>query len=65
MILCLKESRVDYRMALTLFLSNAPIIPFDDKATVVYGDVRAKLESRGTPIDPTPSEFSPQIVNKT
>lgn len=48
-----KSQAVDKnRMALTLFLSNIPIIPFDDKAAEVYGDVRAKLESKGTPIGP-------------
>lgn len=48
-----KSQAVDKnRMALTLFLSNIPIIPFDDKAAEGYGDVRAKLESKGTPIGP-------------
>lgn len=40
------------RMALTLFLSNIAIMPFDSKAAEEYGKVRAKLESRGTPIGP-------------
>ena len=48
-----KSQAVDRnRLALTLFLSNIPIIPFDDKAAEVYGDIRAKLEGKGTPIGP-------------
>ncbi len=48
-----KSQAVDKnRMALTLFLSNIPIIPFDDKAAEAYGDIRVKLESKGTPIGP-------------
>lgn len=48
-----KSQAVDKnRMALTLFLSNISIIPFGDKAAEMYGEVRAKLESKGTPIGP-------------
>lgn len=48
-----KSQAVDRnRLALTLFLSIIPIIPFDDKAAEVYGDIRAKLEGKGTPIGP-------------
>ena len=36
--------------ALQLFLAPLAILPFDDAAAVHYGSMRAKLESKGTPI---------------
>ena len=38
--------------ALSAFLSNIDILPFDDRAAVDYGDIRASLEKKGTPIGP-------------
>lgn len=38
--------------ALSAFLSNIDILPFDDRAAVEYGDIRASLEKKGTPIGP-------------
>ena len=38
--------------ALSAFLSNIDILPFDDRASVEYGDIRASLEKKGTPIGP-------------
>lgn len=38
------------QLALAAFLSNIAVLPFDDKAAVEYGDIRAGLEKKGTPI---------------
>ena len=40
------------RIALTLFLSEIQIVPFDDLAAQVYGVVRAELQKKGTSIGP-------------
>ena len=38
------------RIALMLLLSNIEIVKFDDRAASEYGDIRADLEKKGTPI---------------
>ena len=38
--------------ALDHFLSPFEVLPFDERVGAVYGEVRAKLERRGTPIGP-------------
>jgi len=38
------------RQALEMFLAPLSILPFDAAAVWVYGDLRADLERRGTPI---------------
>ena len=38
------------QMALMAFLSCIKIMPFDDRAAVEYGAIRADLEKKGTPI---------------
>jgi len=38
------------RQALEMFLAPLTVLPFDDAAVWVYGDLRADLERRGTPI---------------
>lgn len=46
-----KSSRPEKnQFALLSFLSNIAVLPFDDKAAVEYGDIRADLERKGTPI---------------
>ncbi|GBU15656.1 ribonuclease VapC [Polaromonas sp.] len=40
------------RQALEMFLAPLTILPFDAAAVWVYGDLRADLERRGTPIGP-------------
>ena len=40
------------RSALERFLTPLEILPFDDAASHHYGDIRAELERRGTPIGP-------------
>ena len=38
------------QLALTLFLANIEVVPFDDDAAVEYGRIRADLKRKGTPI---------------
>jgi tRNA(fMet)-specific endonuclease VapC len=38
------------QLALTLFLANIDVVPFDDAAAVEYGRIRADLRRKGTPI---------------
>ncbi len=40
------------RMALALFLSAFEVIGFDSNAAIEFGDIRASLERKGTPIGP-------------
>lgn len=40
------------QLALAMFLSNIAVLPFEDNAAVEYGDIRAGLEKKGTPIGP-------------
>ena len=46
------QAKEKNRIALTLFLSEIQIVPFDDLAAQVYGVVRAELQKKGTPIGP-------------
>ena len=45
-----KSDSARNRQALEMFLAPLIILPFDTAAVWVYGDLRANLESRGTPI---------------
>ncbi|MBK5963116.1 VapC toxin family PIN domain ribonuclease [Thiocystis minor] len=45
-----KSGSARNRQALEMFLAPLEILPFDDKAVWVYGEVRAALERRGQPI---------------
>ena len=38
------------QLALTLFLANIEVVPFNDDAAVEYGRIRADLKRKGTPI---------------
>jgi tRNA(fMet)-specific endonuclease VapC len=40
------------RQALEHFLMPFAVVPFDQEAALIYGDLRAELERRGTPIGP-------------
>ena len=40
------------RIALTLLLADIEILPFDANAAESYGEIRAELERKGTPIGP-------------
>ena len=44
------QSKEKNRIALTVFLSEIPIVPFDDLAAQVYGVIKADLQKKGTPI---------------
>lgn len=45
-----KSGSARNRQALDLFLGPLEILPFDEAALWVYGDLRANLERKGTPI---------------
>ncbi len=46
-----KSGSVRNRQALEMFLAPLTILPFDERAAWAYGELRAVLERRGTPID--------------
>lgn len=45
-----KSGSLRNRKALEMFLAPLSILPFDEPALWAYGDLRAELERRGTPI---------------
>lgn len=45
-----KSGSTRNRLALEMFLAPLTIVPFDAAAVWAYGDLRADLERRGTPI---------------
>ncbi len=45
-----KSQSARNRAALEMFLAPMDILPFDEKATWVYGELRAELERLGQPI---------------
>ena len=45
-------AREKNRFALAEFLTAIEILPYDDQASVEYGDIRTDLEKRGKPIGP-------------
>ena len=45
-----KSGSARNRQALEMFLALLAILPLDDAAVWAYGDLRADLEHRGTPI---------------
>lgn len=45
-----KSGSARNRQALEMFLAPLTILPFDTAAVWAYGDLRAELERRGTPI---------------
>ncbi len=45
-----KSGSARNRQALAMFLAPLTVLPFDDAAVWAYGDLRADLERRGTPI---------------
>lgn len=47
---CKSNNPPKNRMALIIFLANIKIVPFEERAAKEYGDIRATLEKRGTPI---------------
>lgn len=47
---CKSSNPPKNKLALKIFLAGIKILPFDEKAAAEYGDIRATLEKRGTPI---------------
>ena len=47
-----KSASVRNRQALELFLAPLTVLPFDESAVWVYGNLRADLERKGTPMGP-------------
>jgi tRNA(fMet)-specific endonuclease VapC len=45
-----KSGSTRNRQALDLFLAPLAVLPFDEAALWTYGDLRADLERKGTPI---------------
>jgi tRNA(fMet)-specific endonuclease VapC len=45
-----KSGSLRNRQALEMFLAPLTILPFDQQASWFYGDLRADLQKRGTPI---------------
>ena len=45
-----KSGSLRNRQALEMFLAPLTILPFDQKASWIHGDLRAELQKRGTPI---------------
>ena len=45
-----KSRSLRNRQALEMFLAPLTILPFDQQASWVYGDLRADMQKRGTPI---------------
>lgn len=45
-----KSGSARNRQALDMFLAPLTVLPFDETSIWVYGDLRADLERRGTPI---------------
>jgi len=45
-----KSGSLRNRQALEMFLAPLTILPFDQQASWVYGDLRADMQKRGTPI---------------
>ena len=45
-----KSGSARNRQALAMFLAPLTVLPFDEAAVWAYGDLRADLERRGTPI---------------
>jgi tRNA(fMet)-specific endonuclease VapC len=44
--------RAENFKALQSFIASLPFIPFEVKAAQIFGEIRADLESQGTPIGP-------------
>lgn len=47
---CKSNSSTKNKLTLMIFLAGIKILPFDNAAATEYGDIRATLERRGTPI---------------
>ena len=50
--ICKSKFSLKNRVAIAVFLSGIEVVSFDRNAAKEYGDIRAALESKGTPIGP-------------
>jgi len=64
MILLAKSSSARNRQALEMFLAPLVILPFDTAAVWAYGDLRADLERRGTPIGSLDALIAAHALNQ-
>ncbi len=46
------QRRIENLNRLGLFVERLPVIPFDESAAAFYGNLRADLQAKGTPIGP-------------
>ena len=46
------QAKEKNRVALMVLLSEIQIVPFDDLAAQIYGEIKADLQKKGTPIGP-------------
>jgi len=49
---CKSQRIAEYQASLARLFSDFLSLPFDDKAALHFGDIRAHLASQGTPIGP-------------
>ena len=59
-----KSDSARNRQALEMFLAPLIILPFDTAAVWVYGDLRANLERRGTPIGSLDTMIAAQALSQ-
>jgi tRNA(fMet)-specific endonuclease VapC len=59
-----KSGSARNRQALEMFLAPLTILPFDASAVWVYGDLRADLERRGTPIGSLDTMIAAQALSQ-
>jgi tRNA(fMet)-specific endonuclease VapC len=58
-----KSGSARNRHALEMFLAPLTILPFDERAAWAYGDLRAELERRGTPIGSLDTMIAAHALN--
>ena len=58
-----KSGSARNRQALEMFLAPLTILPFDEHASWAYGDLRAELERRGTPIGSLDTMIAAHALN--
>lgn len=52
------------RVALALFCSQLEILPFDDRAAILYGEIRTNLERRAVPIGALDTLIAAQALSR-
>ena len=59
-----KSGSARNRQALEMFLAPLTILPFDTPALWAYGDLRAELERRGTPIGSLDTQIAAHALSQ-